>query len=249
MKRQSRITTRYIVALLLLFAALAAGCAPQVSAVAVEVTVLTRVQVVEVTATPVPVSPIPTSTPAPPTSTPFPTSTPTPPPTSALLGPMNYQPQTYNNCGPCSIAILLGYYDHWITQFEVNEHVAPGPSPCQIANYMSLYDLEARAYRIRYPTDAVRHLLANDIPVVAGQLLSLEDPIGHYRVIKGYDDEAQEFITDDPLQRMGPDHRIPYDIFDRISHSFVAVYPPERDLLVRSLMQDFMSSEIPYCRR
>ena len=161
---------------------------------------------------------------------------------------MNYQPQTYNNCGPCSIAILLGYYDHWITQQEVNERVDPGPSPCQIANYMVLYQLEARAYTIRYPTDAVRHLLANDIPVVAGQRLSLEEPIGHYRVVKGYDDQTQEFITDDPLQRMGPDHRIPYDIFDRLSHSFVAVYPIEKDLLVRSLMRDFRSFEIYDCR-
>ena len=161
---------------------------------------------------------------------------------------MNYQPQTYNNCGPCSIAILLAYYDHWITQYEVNEQVAPGPSMCQIDNYMSLYELEARAYVIRYPTDAIRHLLANDIPVIAGQRLSLEEPIGHYRVVKGYDDEAQEFITDDPLQRMGPDHRIPYDIFDRLSHAFVPVYPLEKDLLVQSLMRDFISFEMYECR-
>ncbi len=229
-----------------LVALLSVGCAPQVNIVTVEVTVPPQVQTVEITTTPTPVPPTPT--PGPPTSTPLPTSTPTPPPTSALLEPMNYQPQTYNNCGPCSIAILLGYYDHWITQQDVNERVAPGPSPCQIADYMSHYQLKARAYTILAPTDAVRYLLANDIPVIAGQRLSLEERIGHYRVVKGYDDETQEFITDDPLQRLGPDHRIPYDVFDRLSHSFVAVYPLEKDLLVRSLMRDFRSFEIYDCR-
>ena len=233
------------IALPLVFA-LMAGCGPQVTIVEVQVTVPPQVQMVEITATPSPVPP--TSTPGPPTATPTPTPTPTPPPPSALLDPMNYQPQTYNNCGPCSIAIMLGYYDHWVTQAEVNERVAPGPSSCQIAEYMAYYQLKGRAFIIREPTGAARHLLANGIPVIAGQRLSLEEPIGHYRVIKGYDDETQEFITDDPLQRMGPDYRIPYDTFDELTYSFVAIYPPERDLLVRTLMRDFRSYEVYECR-
>jgi hypothetical protein len=38
-------------------------------------------------------------------------------------------------------------------------------------------------------------------------MLSASD-IGHYRVVKGYDDAARGFITDDPLQRKGPDFRL-----------------------------------------
>jgi uncharacterized protein len=222
------------------------GCAPQARVVEVQVTVPPQVRVIEVTTTPSPVPPTPT--PAPPTSTPLPTSTPTPPPPSALLEPMNYQPQTYNNCGPCSIAILLGYYDHWITQQDVNERVAPGPSLCQIAGYMSYYQLKGRAYTILSPTNGVRYLLANGIPVIASQRLSLDEPIGHYRVVKGYEDETQEFITDDPLQRMGPDYRISYGTFDDLSYAFVLVYPPDKDLLVRLLMRDIRSFEIYDCR-
>jgi hypothetical protein len=161
---------------------------------------------------------------------------------------MNYQPQTYNNCGPASIAILLAYYDHWITQYTVNEQVHPGPSPCDIADYMPQYQLQARAYRSPRPRDPIRLLLANDIPVIVGQLLAVDDRIGHYRVIKGYDDVAQEFISDDPLQKMGPDYRIPYATFDRLrTNSFVAVYPPEKDFLVLALMRDFRVYEIYYC--
>lgn len=242
----TRLTSVLVTVTLLLTAALTARCAPQVRVIRVEVTVAPQVEVVEITATPSLVPPTPT--PEPPTPTPTPTLTPTPPPPSALLESMNYQSQTYNNCGPCSIAILLGYYDHWITQQEVNERVAPGPSSCQIVNYVSHYQLKGRAYIILAPTEAVRHLLANDIPVIAGQRLSLDEPIGHYRVIKGYDDETQEFITDDPLLRMGSDYRIPYDTFDELSYAFIPVYPPDKDLLVRLLMRDFRSFEIYDCR-
>ena len=192
-------------------------------------------------------TPTPTPTPTPrPTRTP--TLTPTPPPSSVLLEPMNYQSQTYNNCGPASIAILLGYYDHWITQHTVNEQVSPGPSPCDIADYMPQYQLKARAYRSPSPRDPIRHLLANQVPVIVGQLLSVGSDIGHYRVIKGYDDVAQEFISDDPLQSMGPDCHISYDTFARLSTTAVIpVYPPEMDPLVRSLMRDFRTYEIYYC--
>ena len=225
---------------------LAAGCAPQVNVIAVQVTIPPQVQIVEITATSTPAPPTPTS--APPTSTPLPTSTPTPPPTSALLEPMNYQPQTYNNCGPASIAILLGYYDHWITQAEVNELVLAGPSVCEIVDYIHHYHLKARAYTIFSPRDPVRYLLANDIPVIAGQRLSLDEDIGHYRVVKGYDDATQEFITDDPLQRLGPDYHIPYDTFVKLSYAFIPVYPRDRDALVRSLMREYRSYEMYECQ-
>jgi hypothetical protein len=164
---------------------------------------------------------------------------------------MNYQAQTLNNCGPTSIAIVLGYYDHWITQSTVNEHVPPGPSPCQIADYVLRYDLRARPYwSPRSDVTPIRLLLANGIPVIANQLLEQDSDIGHYRVIKGYDDKSGAFITDDPLQRKGPDYRLTYETFDKLSNpgAFIPVYPPKKDSLVRSLMKEYYVHGVPYCR-
>ncbi|OQY18014.1 MAG: hypothetical protein B6I35_13680 [Anaerolineaceae bacterium 4572_32.2] len=163
---------------------------------------------------------------------------------------MNYQPQTYNNCGPCSIAILLGYYDLWITQHEVNEIVSPGPSVCAIADYMPRHQLRARAYRAWSLRNPIRLLLANGIPVIASQLLELDGDIGHYRVIKGYDDVSGEFISDDPLQSKGADFHIDYDTFARLSRfgAFIPVYPPEMDAQVQEMMRDQRGvHEIYYC--
>ena len=115
---------------------------------------------------------------------------------------------------------------------------------------MAHYQLKARAYVSPAPRDPIRQLLANNIPVIASQRLWLDDNIGHYRVIKGYDDANQEFISDDPLQSKGPDFHIPYDTFDVLSRrggAFIPVYPPEKDQLVQSLMRDFRVYEFYYC--
>ena len=193
----------------------------------------------EPTATP---TPLPTATP---TATPIPTPTvtPTPLPEAILLEPMNYQWQTLNNCGPASLAILLGYYDHWVTQHETSTL-----HPCDLAEYLSQYQLMARTYPAP-SRDAVRLLLANHIPVIVGQRLSSGRDIGHFRVIRGYDDISREFIVDDPLRSIGPDFHMTYGTFIRLSGqggSMILVYPPEMDSLVRSLMRSRGRGEVLY---
>jgi ABC-type bacteriocin/lantibiotic exporter with double-glycine peptidase domain len=157
---------------------------------------------------------------------------------------MNYQRQTFNNCGPASVAILLGYYDHQVTQQEVNEHL-PAGSVEDLLSYLSEYQLTARGYDSPPSREAVRHLLANRIPVIVNQWLFIDSDLRHYRVIKGYDDVSREFISDDPLQ--GADLRIGYDVFIKLSRpgEIIPVYPPEMDALVQSLMGELGMHECP----
>ena len=177
------------------------------------------------------------------TRTPTATPTPTPLPPSVLLGSMNYQRQTLDNCGPTSVAILLGHYGHQVTQQQVNEHI-PAGSVAGLGSYLSQYQLMARAYATSPSRDPVRHLLANRIPVIANQTLALDDDMRHYRVIRGYDDTSQEFISDDPL--LGADLRIAYDTFIWLSSpgEIIPVYPPELDSLVQSLMGELGMEEV-----
>jgi ABC-type bacteriocin/lantibiotic exporter with double-glycine peptidase domain len=192
------------------------------------------------TSTPTP--PAPTATPTP-THTPTASATPTftPLPVRAKLASMNYQAQTLENCGPASVAILLGYYKHRVTQGQVNQLLAPHSSLCEIAGYVPQYQLMGRAYEPVH-AEAIRRMLANGIPVIVSQRLEPGSDISHYRVVKGYDDAAREFLADDPLQSKGPNLRISYDVFGRMSSfgGFVPVYPPEEDSLVRSLVKDLI---------
>ncbi|HEY71783.1 MAG: hypothetical protein DRJ03_14705 [Chloroflexi bacterium] len=204
--------------------------------------------VVVVTATP-------TDTPVPPTPTYTPTPMPIPAslqykgkrsdslPEAILLEPMNYRQQTANNCGPASTAIVLGYYDLWITQQEINEHVPPGCLSCDIVNYLPRHQLMARAYTSPPTLDPARQLLANGIPIIAKQTLTPDINALHFRVIRGYDNTFGAFISDDPLQ--GSSMTIAYDTFAELSDPgiLIPVYPPEKDPLVRYLMDDLGMSE------
>lgn len=161
-----------------------------------------------------------------------------------MLEPMNHQAQTWNNCGPCSVAILLGYYDHWVTQREIQEWYAHVYNPCVAPVYASEHGLMARVYHFPLDRDlrllTVRLLLANDIPVIVLQRLSTDRGIAHFRVIHGYNDATGEFISDDPL--LGPDYRISYDAFNSLCSGWspfvIPVYLPEMDQQVKSMMRE-----------
>ena len=157
---------------------------------------------------------------------------------------MNHQAQTLNNCGPASLAILLGYYDLVVPQSAVQEWAASRPSPCFLPWYVAEMGLQAEIYR--FPQNrgsrlaVIRALLAQDIPVIVLQLLEPGSDICHYRVMQGYDDVTQEFISDDPL--LGPDYRLSYDTFARLLNRagalFVPVYPPEKEMEVARLARE-----------
>jgi hypothetical protein len=157
---------------------------------------------------------------------------------------MNHQPQTLNNCGPASVAIVLGYFDRWVTQGEVQTWAASRPSPCYVPWYLVEQGLQAEIYRFPLDREArlavIRRLLANSIPVIVLQLLEPASDIGHYRVVQGYDDVAGEFICDDPL--LGPDYRMSYDIFGRLLNRpgalFVPVHSPAQQPLVERVIDD-----------
>ncbi|MCP4543579.1 MAG: hypothetical protein GY832_41225, partial [Chloroflexi bacterium] len=144
-----------------------------------------------------------------------------------------------NNCCYASVAILLSYYGHQVSQQEAREQLLAlqddeGP-------FLRQFQLMSRSYKYPPASYPIRLLLANGIPVYIVQKLSVERPIGHCRVIHGYDDVAKEFISDDPL--LGPDYRIRYGIFGWLSGAggnFTAIYPPEMDALVQFLMSHEM---------
>ena len=96
------------------------------------------------------------------------------------------------------------------------------------------------------PSDAVRWLLDEQIPVIAGQNLTRSDNTWHYRVIHGYDDTDRSFYVDDPA--LG-NIRLTYDTFDSLSRGegqIIPVYPIEMDGLVESTMSGWKMKLIHY---
>ncbi len=140
-----------------------------------------------------------------------PTTIPTPTIPAAKMLPNDYHIfQTFNNCGPAALSMALSYYDIFVSQEELGRDVRPNQHPKGINDDKSvtLDELAIKAeeygftayHRPNGSVDLIKQFIAQDIPVVARTWLTSGEDIGHYRVIKGYDDTTKQFIQDDSLQ-------------------------------------------------
>ena len=167
---------------------------------------------------------------------------------SALLPAVQQQYQTMNNCGPATAAMALGFFGYQVSQEAARQALRPGGYddknvlPEEIAAYLGGFGLEARV-RVAGDVDRLRALLANGIPVVVHQLLASEagkHDIGHYAVVRGYDDAAGVVISQDSYY--SPGRRLPYAEFDRLwrpfNRRYLPVFRPHDAPLVRAILGD-----------
>lgn len=199
----------------------------------------------------------------PPTTTPSPTTTSTPTPTPVpihkpartsveLIG-LTHMWQTWNNCGPATLAMNLSYWGIQLDQADIAARMRSNRedknvSPEELAAFARTQGLEALV-RVNGNADLLRLLLSNDLPVIIESWVEEEsgEGLGHYRLLTGYDDALQEWIAYDSFISAGVDSerpyqgiRLPYEqtaqwwaVFNRI---YVVVYRTEAAPLVRSIL-------------
>ncbi len=208
--------------------------------------------------TPTPLSATPTTTA--PTATPT-TTTPqvaTTPPTnipasnatnSALpdrseLFQLNYQRQTWNNCGPANITMALSHFGWQKDQSVAATHLKPGGkedknvSPSEIVEFVEREtDLSALA-RVGGDLELLRTLAIERFPVIIETGFRPEgyDWIGHYRTLAGYDHTVRQFFLYDSF--IGPDQsngiiKQSYTDLDEdwqhFNRLFIVIYEPARE--------------------
>lgn len=143
----------------------------------------------------------------------LPTATPLPQPTASLAPPA-HQPaqaavtlsgfthmwQTWNNCGPATLAMNLSYFGATLDQADIGAVLRRHPddknvSPEEMVAFAARQGYHAQA-RANGSADLMRLLLSNGIPVLIETWLEEEpnDGMGHYRLLVGYDDAAQHWI-------------------------------------------------------
>ncbi|MDY6877990.1 MAG: C39 family peptidase [Chloroflexota bacterium] len=165
-------------------------------------------------------------TPAPP---PSPTAMPTPtPPISIPLTGLRHEHQGWNNCGPTTLAMALSYWERGETQYDVAPVLKPDPEDKNV----SLWEMEAYTrglglgaiVRAGGTLDGLKSLVRAGFPVIVETwyVRDARDQLGHYRLIIGYDDTAQEFLTYDSLH--GPDVTIGYQELDELWRVFNRAY-------------------------
>ena len=111
--------------------------------------------------------------------------------------------QTWNNCGPATLAMYLSAYGGTWDQATIGAALRRSEddknvSPEELAAYAQEQGYTARL-RVNGSGDLLRALLSNGVPVLVETWLEEEpnDGMGHYRLVVGHDDAAQRWTVYD----------------------------------------------------
>ena len=156
--------------------------------------------------------------------------------------------QTFNNCGPAALSMALSYYGISESQEALGQELRPfqnqqGDNDDKSVTLEELAEKSKDYGFIPYHrpgggSDLIKGFIAYDIPVIARTLLYLDQDIGHYRVVKGYDDATEKFIQDDSLQ--GRDLRYSYFDFDALwkqfNYEYLVLVPKEKQKIAEAIL-------------
>jgi hypothetical protein len=150
--------------------------------------------------------------------------------------------QTYNNCGPSSVAEVLAYWGIARTQYEVQrvlraDNSPSGMAPYGVPSYARSLGLRALLGVAGTPR-VLKALVSNGFPAIVNQWYSVADHIRHYRPIQAYDDRQGVFVSSDPFG--GPGHAITYADFAAIwtvsNNRFIVLFPPAKAPLLGAVL-------------
>ncbi len=181
--------------------------------------------------------PLPTATPAPTAVPAAPTVAPAAKPESiapaTFLEPMSHWFQGWNQCAEESIAMSLSYFGSKLDPNTVTAYLRPNNGPKgsknvesnRIVDYLRGQNVHAEAYH-GGTVDRVKRLVAVGVPVIVGQWQNRTDHagIGHWRVVRGYDDAKGVFLINDSME--GAAVPITYAEFDDLWPVYNYVYIP-----------------------
>lgn len=205
----------------------------------------------------------PTVTPtAPPTPTPTVTPTATPEPftleplpANVTLDGFRHMWQTWNNCGPATLAMNLSYYGSSLDQATVGADIRThaedkNVNVQELVEYARQQGFMAQA-RVNGDGDLLRSFISQGIPVLIETWLQPEpnDGFGHYRLLTGYDEANQRWIAHDSYvaeNLVNPDPAsyagiyLPYAETDRFwavyNRTYLLIYPPEQADTVNAIL-------------
>ena len=181
---------------------------------------------------------------------------PTPPleivlPTSPVtkILPNDYQIfQSFNNCGPASLSMALSYFGITKTQEELGETLRPYQNPQgdnddksvtldELAKEGEKYGLIAY-HRPNGSVEKLKAFIALGIPVITRTWLYPNEDIGHFRVVKGYDNVTREIIQDDSYQ--GHNIHYSYDTFnsmwDKFGYEYLIFVPNDKQKQAEAIL-------------
>lgn len=179
---------------------------------------------------------------------------PTPMPSAFKLDGVVYQDQhgLWNYCAPANLAMQLSFWG-WegdrldtgivLKPFEKDKNVMVYEMADFVINHTEFQAISRSGGNI----SILKRLIANGFPVLVEKGVFIRDVngkfswMGHYAVLTGYDDEKQEFISQDSYFK--PDFPISYDDlitqWRSYNYIFLVVYPAELEAKLINVLDEY----------
>jgi hypothetical protein len=164
---------------------------------------------------------------------------------NVLLTGAKQEYQLWNNCGPATLSMNLGFHGWQGSQVDAAKFLKPDQedknvSPYQMVEYARSVGFNALE-RVNGTADMVKAMLRVGVPVLIEKGFEPEDDLGwmgHYELIVGFNDLRQEFIAMDSY--LGPYQSVPYDQFDKywrqFNRTYLAIYPDDKAAQVTAIL-------------
>jgi hypothetical protein len=211
-----------------------------------------------------PAVPIETPTLPPPTSTvavsenisATPTRTATPLPQLANLTGFKHEYQTWNNCGPATLAIALSFWGWEGNQQPIAAFTKPNSRDKNVMPYELVAYVEEETQfgvvsRMGGDIELLKRFLASGFPVMIEKGFEgpkLEGWMGHYVLVTAYSDADKRFSVQDSYY--GPNQAMSYDDLTSnwraFNYTFLVVYPTDRTQDVDNLLGTLGDEEYTY---
>lgn len=154
-------------------------------------------------------------------------------PPAVFLEPMAHWYQGWNQCAEMASSMALSYFGIKEDPNQVTAQLRPNNGPkgsknvesYRIVEWINTQGVHAQAFE-GGSVDRVKRLVASGVPVIVGEWQNRADHagIGHWRVVRGYDDAKGIFILNDSM--LDPAFQIKYAEFDDLWPLYDYVYIP-----------------------
>lgn len=158
--------------------------------------------------------------------------------------------QSFNNCGPASLSMAMSYFGVNVSQEELGEALRPYQNEDgdnddksvtleEMAKKAEEYDLIA-FHRPNGNIELLKHFITHNIPVITRTWMAEDDDIGHYRVVKGFDDIRQETIQDDSYT----DKNLTYSydthnaLWEKFNYEYLVLVPKDKLHIAEAILGD-----------
>jgi tetratricopeptide (TPR) repeat protein len=195
-----------------------------------------------------PATALPQQTLPPPTPSPTPTAI----PGHIELAVPAYEKQSLNNCGPATLTMHLRYYGWQGNQSKISDLIKPKREDrnVNVEELVSYVNTEVPGLEIQYrvggDVQMLKKLLAAGFPVTIEEAFIMAESYwanddrwaGHYLLLTGYDDAAQQFISQDVF--VGSNFKVSYSVLEKnwktFNNVYILVYPPDQRETVKAVL-------------